>query len=104
MTTSLAPLVRGYTAESPEKQLVVAVLNCAAMDYLYWVARGDTGGPADVQRERHGGPAPDAIKWFASDRRQPFSFEWCCSVLDLDPWWVRSALKYKQLQEEQVYG
>ena len=33
-----------------------------------------------------------AVEWFKSERDQPYSFVWCCLVLDMDPGQVRTRL------------
>jgi len=48
-----------------------------------------------------------ALAWIASDETRPFSFRWCCDVLELRPELVRSAIGtgrlYRSLRTNRVY-
>lgn len=35
----------------------------------------------------------EALAWFESREVYPFSFAWCCSMLDLDPSWLRNGVR-----------
>ena len=48
-----------------------------------------------------------ALQWIASEETRPFSFRWCCDVLELRPELVRSAIGtgrlYRSLRTNRVY-
>jgi len=48
-----------------------------------------------------------ALEWIASDSAAPFSFRWCCEVLELQPELVRETVGtgrlYRALRTNRVY-
>ena len=70
--------IRENRPQSPERELLVAILHRALLDY--------TGNQATQRNE--------AQEWLfnGSDSGEPFSFNWVCSQLDLDSTAVRSQL------------
>lgn len=37
--------------------------------------------------------AASARRWLESESEAPFSYRWCCAVLDIGPQWLRNEVK-----------
>lgn len=84
-----APTAEACAPRSPERLLMLAVLQQAFLD----VGRGDLVGRPG--RALCGGRSAmhDAIRWFAStDRSHTYAFHAICDVLGLDPREIRRVL------------
>jgi len=67
--------------DSAERSLVAAVLLRSVLDYIV--------APATAERKK---ASDDARSWLLYDRVEPFSFVWCCEILDLDAQLLRTKI------------
>jgi len=78
--------------DMPEYRLVVLALKTGLVE-------------ATVKRECE--EKVQALEWVASDSVAPFSFRWCCEVLELQPELVRATVGtgrlYRSLRTNRVY-
>ncbi len=83
---------RNHNVFSPEKRLMLAVLEDAVFTVLKYAGRSSKQARRLVR---------DVEKWTAQRNGQwPFSFENICAVLDLDPEALRDRLRRLQLRGE----
>ena len=61
----------------PEVGLIAAVLQTGIRDAVNRPKENDR----PVRIRRH----VESLEWIAADDALPFSFRWCCDVLDVDP-------------------
>ncbi len=70
---------------SPEKRLMIAVLDDAVQSFFAGIGRRKSG---DLRHFR------EAEEWIMDSRGdQAFSFDWICNLLGLDPAYLRSGLE-----------
>jgi len=67
--------------DSAERSLVAAVLLRSVLDYVV--------APVNSERMK---ASDDARSWLLYDHVEPFSFVWCCEMLDLDAQVLRAKI------------
>lgn len=99
--TAYAGHARG--PNEPELALVVCVVETAIADVkqagLRTAWRAAPGSKRDLNHAQEKASAED---WLASPEDYPFSFQWCCDMLGLEPNDVRRALSLKKARQEKV--
>lgn len=81
---------RDWAPDQKIRNLVAAVIHQAVDDLV-------TQKVYILLRERHA-----AANWIASTQRVPFSFEWCCMILDMDTERMRAGIEQKRREYERA--
>ena len=77
--------------QCPCRNLIAAILARGIED-----AFGNAKRPRQIIRESNG--------WIFSEENTPFTYIWCCTTLDLNPYYLRYVLAENKYRFEPYYG